>query len=67
MTVPVLEGTSIRVAVRRLHKLGLRVRLNGGGVVSATVPGAGAGIAPGDTVRVLTREHPHTRADRRGG
>ncbi|MDE2795423.1 MAG: penicillin-binding transpeptidase domain-containing protein [Gemmatimonadota bacterium] len=57
MTVPLLEGASIRVALRRLHKLGLRVRLEGGGVVRATVPGAGAGIVPGDTVRVLTREH----------
>lgn len=58
MTVPLLEGASIRVALRRLHKLGLRVRLEGGGVVRATVPGAGAGIVPGDTVRVLAREHP---------
>ena len=58
MTVPVLEGASIRVALRRLHKLGLRVRLEGGGVVRATVPGAGAAIAAGDTIRVLTREHP---------
>ena len=58
MTVPVLEGASIRVALRRLHKLGLRVELEGGGVVRATVPGAGAEIAAGDTIRVLTREHP---------
>ncbi len=56
MTVPVLEGASVRVALRRLHKLGLRVRLEGGGVVRATVPGAGAAIAAGDTIRVLTRK-----------
>ena len=56
MTVPVLEGASVRVALRRLHKLGLRVRLEGGGVVRATVPGPGAAIAAGDTIRVLTRE-----------
>lgn len=58
MTVPLLEGVSVRVALRRLHKLGLRVRLEGGGVVRATVPGAGMLVAAGDTVRVLTREHP---------
>lgn len=58
MTVPLLEGVSVRVALRRLHKLGLRVRLEGGGVVLATVPEAGVLVAAGDTVRVLTREHP---------
>ncbi len=56
MTVPVLEGASVRVALRRLHKLGLRVRLEGGGMVRATLPGAGVAIAVGDTIRVLTRE-----------
>ncbi|MYH51755.1 MAG: hypothetical protein F4139_02270, partial [Gemmatimonadetes bacterium] len=58
MTVPVLEGVSIRVALRRLHKLGVRVRLEGGGVVHATVPEAGAAIAAGDTIRVLTDGNP---------
>ncbi len=57
MTVPALEGASVRVALRRLHKLGLRVRLEGGGPVRATVPGAGAPIAAGDTIRVVAREH----------
>ena len=67
MTVPVLEGASIRVALRRLHKLGLRVRLEGGGVVRATVPEAGAVIAAGDTIRVLAREHPLPVQAGRGG
>ncbi len=58
MTVPVLEGVSVRVALRRLHKLGLRVRLEGGGVVRATIPEAGAAIAAGDTIQVVTGEHP---------
>lgn len=58
MTVPALEGVSIRVALRRLHKLGVRVRLEGGGVVRATVPEAGAAIAAGDTIRVLTDGNP---------
>ncbi|MDE2974239.1 MAG: penicillin-binding transpeptidase domain-containing protein [Gemmatimonadota bacterium] len=56
MIVPVLEGASVRVALRRLHKMGLRVLLEGGGVVHATVPGAGDAIAAGDTVRVVARE-----------
>ena len=57
MIVPVLEGASVRVALRRLHKMGLRVLLEGGGVVHATVPGAGDAIAAGDTIRVVAREH----------
>ena len=57
MLVPALEGASVRVALRRLHKMGLRVRLEGGGMVHATVPGAGDAIAAGDTIRVVAREH----------
>ena len=53
MTIPVLDGASVRVALRRLHKMGLRVLLEGAGTVRATVPGAGDGVAAGDTVRVL--------------
>ena len=53
MTIPVLDGASVRVAVRRLHKMGLRVQLEGAGTVRATVPGAGNGVVTGDTVRVL--------------
>lgn len=56
LTVPDLDGEPIRVALRRLHKLGLRVRLEGGGSVRATFPAAGAGISAGDTVRVVGRE-----------
>lgn len=56
LTVPDLDGEPIRVALRRLHKLGLRVRLEGGGSVRATFPAAGAGISAGDTVRVLGQE-----------
>ena len=53
MTVPVLDGASIRVALRRLHKMGLRIRLEGTGPVRATDPEAGFPIAAGDTIRVL--------------
>ena len=53
MIVPGLRGASIRIALRRLHKMGLRVRLEGGGSVLATVPAEGAAVAAGDTIRVL--------------
>lgn len=55
MIVPDLEGASLRVALRRLHKMGLRVHLEGGGAVAATVPGGGAAIHAGDTIRVVGR------------
>lgn len=55
MIVPDLEGASLRVALRRLHKMGLRVRLEGGGAVAATVPRGGTGIRAGDTIRVVGR------------
>ncbi len=55
MIVPDLEGASVRVALRRLHKLGLRVRLEGGGTVAATIPEFGAAISTGDTIRVVGR------------
>ncbi len=55
MIVPDLEGASLRVALRRLHKMGLRVRLEGGGTVASTVPGTGAAISAGDTIRVVGR------------
>ena len=55
MIVPDLEGASLRVALRRLHKMGLRVHLEGGGAVAETFPGGGAAIHAGDTVRVVGR------------
>ena len=61
MIVPVLEGASVRVALRRLHKMGLRVRLEGGGAVYATVPGAGDTIAAGDTIRVVAHARAHAK------
>ena len=53
MMVPQLEGASLRVALRRLHKMGLRIRMQGGGTVLATEPGAGQPIAAGDTIVVM--------------
>ena len=53
--VPRLSGTPVRVAVRRLHELGLRVRLEGGGAVRETRPSSGVMLSRGDTVVVLGR------------
>ena len=55
MIVPDLQGASLRVALRRLHKMGLRVHLEGGGTVAATDPGGGTAIGAGDTIRVVGR------------
>lgn len=55
MLVPDLGGASVRVALRRLHKMGLRVRLEGSGSVQGTVPGAGASVWAGDTIQVRGR------------
>ena len=52
--MPDLEGASLRVALRRLHKMGLRVRLQGGGRVTATLPAeTGMPVAAGDTIVVV--------------
>ena len=53
--IPRLRGTPIRVAVRRLHELGLRVRLDGGGAVRETRPASGSVLSKGDTVWVVGR------------
>ena len=55
MSVPDLEGASLRVALRRLHKMGLRVRLEGSGTVMATFPEVGMAVAAGDTIVVVGR------------
>ncbi len=53
MAVPRLGGAPVRVALRQLHKMGLRVRLEGRGPVARTIPQPGTAVLPGDTVRVL--------------
>ncbi len=55
LRVPDVSGLATRVAVRRLHALGLRVRQEGTGDVVGTVPSPGARVQPGDTVRLRTR------------
>jgi membrane peptidoglycan carboxypeptidase len=50
--VPSVDGLPARVAVRRLHALGLRVRQDRSGTIVGTVPAAGTRLLAGDTVRL---------------
>jgi hypothetical protein len=52
VTLPNVNGLPSRVAVRRLHALGLRVTSVGVGSIVGTVPGAGARVMQGDTIRL---------------
>lgn len=52
VAVPDVTGLPARIAVRHLHRYGLRVQDTGTGSVVRTVPPAGARILPGDTVRL---------------
>lgn len=51
--VPDVSGLSPRLAVRRLHSLGFRVRLDAAGPVVGTDPPPFTPMSPGDTVRIL--------------
>jgi cell division protein FtsI (penicillin-binding protein 3) len=51
--VPELAGLALRDGARRLHALGFHVRLQGGGAVKGTLPGAGAVLARGDTLTLM--------------
>lgn len=53
--IPDVSGLSPRVAVRRLHALGLRVEWPSDGTIGGTIPAAGTRLSPGDTVRLRTR------------
>jgi cell division protein FtsI (penicillin-binding protein 3) len=55
VTLPDVDGLPSRVAVRRLHALGLRVAPTGTGEVVGTRPPAGSRVLPGDTVRLHMR------------
>ena len=55
VTLPDVEGLPSRVAVRRLHALGLRVTPSGTGDAAGTSPPAGARVLPGDTIRLHMR------------
>lgn len=55
VTLPDLSGLPARVAVRRLHALGLRVSRIGIGEVFGSRPRPGTRVLPGDTVRLSYR------------
>jgi cell division protein FtsI (penicillin-binding protein 3) len=50
--VPDVRGLPPRVAVRRLHALGLRVAWEREGPIVGTTPAAGTRLVPGDTIRL---------------
>ncbi|HEU4454628.1 MAG TPA: penicillin-binding transpeptidase domain-containing protein, partial [Longimicrobium sp.] len=51
--VPDLSGRTMREAARRLHALGFRVKVRGGGTVRETMPAAGALLPRGDTLTIV--------------
>lgn len=53
VAVPDVAGLSLRDAARRLHALGLHVRVRGGGEVRNTMPAAGTVVPRGDTLTVV--------------
>ena len=55
VAVPRLAGVPSRIAVRRLHALGLRVSRPLGGEILSTEPSAGTRVLPGDTIRLMVR------------
>jgi cell division protein FtsI (penicillin-binding protein 3) len=52
VSLPNVSGLPSRVAVRRLHALGLRVSSLGIGRIVGTEPRAGERVQPGDTIRL---------------
>ncbi|HEY7767016.1 PASTA domain-containing protein, partial [Longimicrobium sp.] len=53
VAMPDLSGLPLRDAARRLHALGVRVRVRGGGFVASTRPAAGQPVARGDTLVIV--------------
>jgi len=53
--VPDVAGLPSRIAVRRLHALGLRVSRGLAGEILGTEPAAGTYVLPGDTIRLKVR------------
>ena len=52
--IPEITGLSARAAIRRLHAVGFRVVWDAPGPIRGTQPRAGARLAPGDTVRIVS-------------
>jgi cell division protein FtsI (penicillin-binding protein 3) len=59
ISLPDVGGLPARVAVRRLHALGLRVARIGVGDIRATQPPPGTLVSPGDTIRLTYRGASH--------
>ena len=55
VAVPSVAGVPSRIAVRRLHALGLRVSRPLAGEILGTEPSAGTRVLPGDTIRLMVR------------
>jgi hypothetical protein len=55
VALPDVSGLPTRVAIRHLHRLGLRVSQVGIGDIESSVPGAGSLVLPGDTIRLRYR------------
>lgn len=55
VTLPDVSGLPARVAIRHLHRLGLRVSQVGDGDVLVTTPPGGTRVLPGDTIRLRYR------------
>jgi hypothetical protein len=55
VTVPDLSGLPTRIAIRHLHRLGLRVAQEGFGDIIQSVPRSGTRVSPGDTIRLRYR------------
>jgi len=53
--LPDVAGLPARIAVRRLHGMGFRVRHEGVGPIEGTFPAAGTRLQPGDTVLLVVR------------
>jgi cell division protein FtsI (penicillin-binding protein 3) len=59
VAVPDVGGLPARVAVRHLHRLGLRVVLDGSGSVTSSLPRPGVRVQAGDTVRLYNLSQFH--------
>jgi membrane peptidoglycan carboxypeptidase len=53
--LPDVAGLPARIAVRRLHGMGFRVRHEAVGSIEGTFPAAGTRLQPGDTVLLVVR------------
>jgi PASTA domain len=55
VALPDVSGLPVRVAIRHLHRLGLRVAQVGVGEIVRSTPRAGSLVLPGDTIRLSYR------------